>query len=380
MKQIPTVKENLENLFEYIIKGYKHNDNAVNGKILFNLFDKDDVYIYTLREERGELKLDDVTDENAGLTVECSVNDWLKLASGRINPVLSAITGRIKFKGNTKMMSWFMSGERQQLKIPADDVTAQEKHIQKYWEKPGKVVIVSGSPRGKNGYTHFLLEKLAEGIKNAGADCKFIELNRYDIRNCTGCWACWTQTDGECVFKDDMKELLETLQESDLIVYGFPVYVDGFPGILKNFIDRQTCTSYPFMVDGLYKTRHPRRKPGVQSMLALSTCGFMELDTFTAVEKHLEKIAHNFHLGFTGFIKVPETSHLFGDPTVYDILTEKLDLLERAGRQIVEYGKIDKKIMKKLSKSSIDKKYIKQWREGANDFWQGMIDEKKNDY
>lgn len=380
MKTILSTKENLELLFDFIIERFTPNENSKNIKITFKFKEKDNILTYSLRENQGKLELLNSEIDNSDLIIECSVINWLKLCSGRINPVISSILGKMKFIGNTKAISYIMNQKNTDLKIIKDDPKIYENNKKKVWKKPESVLIISGSPRGSNGHTNILLEKLAEGIKDAGSNCKIVILKEKNIKICSGCWNCWTITDGECIINDDMKELKNLVLDSDLLVYGFPIYFDGIPAMLKNFIDRQTQFSYPFMVDGIYKTRHPRRKPKEQYLLTLMTCGFMEIETFDPVKEHIKQICHNSHLGLLGHITFPEASHIFGDPTVYDLLLNKLDLIRFAGKEIILKGKIDNKILKLISEPSINVKYKKEWQIGANLFWQKLIDERRNDY
>lgn len=42
----------------------------------------------------------------------------------------------------------------------------------------------------------------------------------------------------KCVIKDDMKEIVEKMLSSELIIFGVPNYFDNVTGLFKNFIDR----------------------------------------------------------------------------------------------------------------------------------------------
>jgi multimeric flavodoxin WrbA len=58
------------------------------------------------------------------------------------------------------------------------------------------------------------------------------------IAPCAGCFGCWTRTPGECVIKDDAREVVGSYVGSDLVVYVTPVTFGGFSSQLKKLLDR----------------------------------------------------------------------------------------------------------------------------------------------
>ena len=98
-----------------------------------------------------------------------------------------------------------------------------------------KILAVVGSPR-KNGNTHILVRKIAEGAKAKGATVEELFLGDLSIKECDGCHRCWK--DGLCSKKDDMCGIYLKVAESDAIIFGTPVYWYGPTGLMKLFIDR----------------------------------------------------------------------------------------------------------------------------------------------
>jgi multimeric flavodoxin WrbA len=41
-----------------------------------------------------------------------------------------------------------------------------------------------------------MLNQLVLGIRDAGAEVEVVELRKKTIRNCSGCFTCWTKTPG----------------------------------------------------------------------------------------------------------------------------------------------------------------------------------------
>ncbi len=81
-----------------------------------------------------------------------------------------------------------------------------------------KVLAINSSPRsGGQSKTELMLNHLAEGMQEAGANVEVVNLREKKIKNCIGCYTCWTKTPGKCVHKDDMaKELFPKWLESDM--------------------------------------------------------------------------------------------------------------------------------------------------------------------
>lgn len=98
-----------------------------------------------------------------------------------------------------------------------------------------KILGVIGSPR-KKGNTHILVSRILDGAKEEGADTEIIFLNDLDIRECDGCHSCWKGR--QCSKKDDMNAIYPKIIESDIIIFGTPVYWYGPTALMKCFIDR----------------------------------------------------------------------------------------------------------------------------------------------
>jgi multimeric flavodoxin WrbA len=98
-----------------------------------------------------------------------------------------------------------------------------------------KVLGVIGSPR-KNGNTHVLVSRILEGVQREGISTEIIFLGDLSIEECDGCHVCWKTE--KCIKKDDMSNFYSKIIESDVIVFGTPVYWYGPTALMKAFIDR----------------------------------------------------------------------------------------------------------------------------------------------
>lgn len=102
-----------------------------------------------------------------------------------------------------------------------------------------KVLAIMGSPR-KNMNTDKLLDEFLKQINPDLYTIEKVYLKDLDIKHCTGCEFC--NKTGDCAKKDDMSELYQTIDDSQVIILAAPVYFNSLNGLTKNMIDR--CQRY----------------------------------------------------------------------------------------------------------------------------------------
>ena len=107
---------------------------------------------------------------------------------------------------------------------------------------PNTILGVIGSPR-KKGNTHILVSRILDGAKAEGADTEALFLSDLDIHECDGCYSCWKGRN--CSKKDDMNAIYPKIIQSDIIIFGTPVYWYGPTALMKCFIDRFTYFNCP---------------------------------------------------------------------------------------------------------------------------------------
>ena len=64
----------------------------------------------------------------------------------------------------------------------------------------------------------------------------------HEIHPCTGCFGCWVRSPGECVIKDDARELGALLGGSDELIFVSRCCWGGLSPFVKTVLDR--CLSY----------------------------------------------------------------------------------------------------------------------------------------
>ncbi len=368
----------MEKMVEKLMLAYPHHDQKAEGIIQFHLKHNNEKIDCFIQSDFENLVLNEGIADNPTVTIKSTFYNWLDLAGGSLNPILGVISGKLKFKGDT---SFFKILPRKSLNgevlVPEDPVTRFEKNPSKYWKKPQKVIVLSASPRGQNGYTDFYLKPFIEGMRKK-TEVEIVHLNKYQIKPCTGCFSCWMNTSGQCMFhyKDDFHVLAEKMFEADLTVYAFPIYADGMPGILKNFFDRSVSRAYPYMIEGMKRVRHPRRYiNNNNSMVIFSICGFFEMINFEPVRAYFKALSHNRHTPVVGEIYRTTAVGLYGNPFTYKRLNNILHALENAGEEIIDSGKIKRKtkriITQKIGGKKQDLVNINEWwneKKGSKDY------------
>jgi multimeric flavodoxin WrbA len=137
-----------------------------------------------------------------------------------------------------------------------------------------KALIILGSPR-KQGNTDLLLNKIQQGLNEAGCTFEQICLNNLKIRPCQACGGC--DKTGVCVIQDDMQDLYPKIDIADVIIIGSPIYFYNVTAQTKAFIDRTQA-----MWSRKYNLKQ-KTPPGKQHR-----CGYLVCVSATQGEKIFE--------------------------------------------------------------------------------------------
>lgn len=135
-----------------------------------------------------------------------------------------------------------------------------------------KIMVISSSPH-KISNSEMLANYFIKGAKEAGHTCEMIKIRDLDMKFCKGCLAC--QKKGNCVIKDGItKNLLNSIMESDILVFATPVYYYAISGQLKTFIDR---------MNPLYPTNYKFR-----DIYVIATAAEDEARTFRGIKEDIK--------------------------------------------------------------------------------------------
>jgi len=200
-----------------------------------------------------------------------------------------------------------------------------------------KLLVLNGSPRGKDSVTLKLSEAFLEGyVSRVEAEVRRVDLADRDIGPCTGCYGCWKGGLGACVQKDDMEELLPAYEEADFVLISTPVYHFGMTSILKAFFERTLPSLFPYMVKRSELFSHPsRRGPAGERRFGLvATCGFPDADNFRAMGVHFDKLLGRA-LAFKAFM--PE-GELLNVPQMHEATAPRIAAMRAAGEAFAATG------------------------------------------
>jgi multimeric flavodoxin WrbA len=142
-----------------------------------------------------------------------------------------------------------------------------------------KTLIFMASPN-KNGNTANMVETF---IKELHGQCTVINIFEKNIKPCIDCKYCNT-VQLKCSINDDMNEIYNYINEADNIVFSSPVYFAGFPGPMKNMIDRlQIYYAYKYIHKKYLKNSD---KKGV----LLLNSGIKNQEMFLGMEKTFQYV------------------------------------------------------------------------------------------
>ena len=101
-----------------------------------------------------------------------------------------------------------------------------------------KILVFNGSPKKERSDTMHITRAFLGGMNEAAPqEVQSINVADMHIEFCRGCFAC-KYNGGRCAIDDDMREILEQMLASDLLLFSFPLYCCGMPAMLKNIIER----------------------------------------------------------------------------------------------------------------------------------------------
>ena len=235
-----------------------------------------------------------------------------------------------------------------------------------------KVIALNSSPRGSGqSKTELMLKSLVKGMADAGAQVDIIDLRSKKVKNCIGCFTCWTRTPGACAHRDDMsEELYPKFIELDLAVLATPLYHFTMNASMKAFMERTLPAIEPYIVNHKGKASHPLR--GRHPLMAvLSVAGFPEEAVFGQLSSHLRYI---YGEALVGEIYRPAAETMIL-PLFAEILRDILEATEEAGRELVRQFRISPETMKRITQPVGDLDTIACL---ANPFWKTCIDEGVN--
>ena len=208
-----------------------------------------------------------------------------------------------------------------------------------------KISVFNGSPKRENSDTMNITRAFLEGMKEVeGQEIKQVNIIDRHIEYCRGCFSCMRNS-GNCIFDDDMKEILREIPESDLLIFSFPLYAYGMPAPMKAMIDRLLPLTSMEMreVDGSYRHVGQTDLSHIKYVM-ICGCGFPNSrNNFEPAVSQFIKLFPGDHT----IITIPE-SPMFNAPEAAPVTVPRLELVKEAGKQYAEDFRVSEKLLEEI--------------------------------
>ncbi len=208
-----------------------------------------------------------------------------------------------------------------------------------------KILVLNGSPKRDQSDTMHLTRAFLDGMNEAAPQAvHVIHVIDRQIEYCSGCFSCM-RNGGACIHNDDMREILEEILSSDLLIWSFPLYCYGMPAPLKSLLDRTLPLSSMAMQKVGDRYEHVGQAD-FSNLHYLMICGC----GFPNSRHNFEPAVAQFRLCFPGahtIITVPE-SPMFNAPEAAVVTGPRLALLKQAGKQYAKTGGIDAALLSEI--------------------------------
>jgi multimeric flavodoxin WrbA len=234
-----------------------------------------------------------------------------------------------------------------------------------------KVLALNSSPRSEGqSMTALMLNHLVEGMRAAGAEVEIINLHKKKIKNCIGCFTCWTKSPGKCVHNDDMtNDIFPKLLTADLVVFATPLYYHTMNSTMSRFRERTLPIAQPFFdIGNDGKIYHPVRYK-VPPQVWLSVCGFPELSEFNALSDYLNSTKHQ-DVQILAEIYRPAAS-MMNVKSFSKVTSDILNATAEAGRELVEKKQVTPETMERITQPLVETGLFAKI---GNEAWNACID------
>ena len=236
-----------------------------------------------------------------------------------------------------------------------------------------KVLLVRGNPR-KSGFTQYLVNRFATGLREAGASVTDADLTagELSLKPCLGCYHCWLVKPGQCIHHDPMENLLPVILDADVLVCATPVYYFAMSSQLKNFFER----TFPLAAEGLVtsrlgllrnRLREPEKWVG-KKFISITVGALRAREAYEPVNQTFRLIADTLDLELGGQLTRPE-SHLLPYKLSKPMTLKRVEsAFLKAGHEAGTTGRLSAKTMADAELSlSPDEDYFHTY---SNIYWE----------
>ena len=155
-----------------------------------------------------------------------------------------------------------------------------------------KITIINGCSDG----THAVFEEaLTTEIEKhrTTLSVEIFKLRDMKIGYCTGCWSCWVKTPGLCSIKDDMPQILRSVEASDRTVFLSPVSMDFITAQTKKICDRLIPLAHPYIEVYRGEFHHVKRYDSYPELGLLLIDPEKDVERFDVIRNVFERLSIN---------------------------------------------------------------------------------------
>jgi multimeric flavodoxin WrbA len=224
-----------------------------------------------------------------------------------------------------------------------------------------KAIAINGSPRKEKGNTATVLSSFIDGLTECGVDTEIFYASKLKLQPCAcGGMQCWYESPGECCIRDDMQLLYPKLKAAEILIIATPVYIP-LPGDMQNVINRLCPLVEPYLEYRVGRTRGRfRQDVNIRKIILVSTGGWWEKENMSSVVRIIEELAENASVEFGGAILRPHAFLMKKDGKITKEGEEILGAVSRAGKEIIQEGKMSQETLDIVSRPLITEEELRQ--------------------
>lgn len=128
-----------------------------------------------------------------------------------------------------------------------------------------RVVILDGRGDGDAS----VLGTFCETLKASGAQFQIFPLRTMKLAHCIGCFGCWMETPGVCGHGEGVREIIEAVVRSGMLVLFTPVTFGGYSPELKLMVDHFIQLILPEFITFHGEMHHPSRYRPLPRLVAV---------------------------------------------------------------------------------------------------------------
>lgn len=126
-------------------------------------------------------------------------------------------------------------------------------------------------------------KRILEAYESAGFWVIVHRMEEIKIAHCIGCFGCWVKTPGECIHKDEGRQIARDIINSHTVVLLSPVVFGGYSAALKHMVDRFIPLIHPNLMMRYGEIHHRPRYTSYPRMVGIGL-----------QQEHDDKSAHIF--------------------------------------------------------------------------------------